>query len=218
MAGTSDQPGRDVDPFGEKQPAVGRRDLIIAALLGVGVIGSIAIGGRVLRPVPEEIAPEVNLFPHVQELRTGPIGAVHAVAVAELDGRPVVVAGGENATVAVWDLATRAPIGQPLTGHTGAVHAVATAELDGRPVVVSGSKDGAVRVWDLASGAPIGQPLTVRSVDPLTDRTVVNAIAIAQLDGRPVVVSGSGDGTVQAWDLASGAPIGQPPHRPLRTP
>jgi WD40 repeat protein len=122
--------------------------------------------------------------------------------------------------VAVWDLASGAPIGQPFTGHTGAVTAIATAQLDGRPVIVSGDggwndssrldEAGAIRVRDLTTGAPIGQPLTLRSVDPLTDRTVATAIAIAQLDGRPVIVSGSGDGAVQVWDLASGAPIGQP--------
>lgn len=143
MAGTLDQPDREVDPSGEKQLAVGRRGLIVTALLGLVVaIGFIAIGKRVPDP-----APEVNLFPHVQELRTGPIGAVHAVAVAQLDGRPVVVAGGEDATVGVWDLATGAPIGQPLTGHTEAVNAVAIAQLDGRPIIVSGSTDTTIRTW-----------------------------------------------------------------------
>ena len=60
----------------------------------------------------------------------------------------------------VWDLATGAPIGSPLTGHSGPVYAVAAAELDGRPVIVSGSRDATVRVWDLATGSPIGSPLT----------------------------------------------------------
>ena len=82
------------------------------------------------------------------------------MAVAELDGRPVVVSGGEDRTVRVWDLATGAPVGDPFTGHTGAVNAVAVAELDGRPVVVSGSDDRTVRVWDLATGAPVGDPFT----------------------------------------------------------
>ena len=57
---------------------------------------------------------------------------VTAVAVGELDGRPVVVSGGGDATVRVWDLATGDPVGDPLTGHTGGVTAVAVGAA-GRP-------------------------------------------------------------------------------------
>ncbi|MBV8348993.1 MAG: hypothetical protein JOZ49_16135, partial [Mycolicibacterium sp.] len=45
-------------------------------------------------------------------------GAVEAVAVGELEGRPVVVSGGWDQTVRVWDLATGDPVGDPLRGHT----------------------------------------------------------------------------------------------------
>ena len=38
----------------------------------------------------------------------------------------------------------------------------------------------------------------------------VHAVATGELDGRPVVVSGSGDGTVRVWDLATGALVGDP--------
>jgi WD40 repeat protein len=62
----------------------------------------------------------------------------------------VIVSGSDDKTVRVWDLATGAPIGQPLTGTTDAVISVAVAQLDGRPVIVSGSDDGTVRTWDLA--------------------------------------------------------------------
>jgi hypothetical protein len=34
----------------------------------------------------------------------------------------------------------------------------------------------------------------------------VNAVAVADLDGRPVVVSGSGDHTVRVWDLQRSGP------------
>lgn len=152
MTSRPDSPDREFATAAEEQSTVGRRGVIILALIGVVAIGGF-IANRVSVPDP---APEEILFPHVQEFRTGPIGAVHAVATAELDGRPVVVAGGDG-TVRVWDLATRAPIGQPLTGHTGAVNAIAIAQLDGRPVIVSGSTDGTVQVWNLATGAPIGK-------------------------------------------------------------
>jgi WD40 repeat protein len=91
---------------------------------------------------------------------TGHDDGVNAVAAGELDGRPVVISGSDDATVRVWDLATGAPVGDPFTGHTGPVLSVAAGELDGRPVVISGSDDRTVRVWDLATGAPVGRPFT----------------------------------------------------------
>ena len=134
---------------------------------------------------------------------SGHSGWVLSVASAELDGHPVVISGGHDWTVQVWDLATGAPAGDPFTGHTRWVGSVALAELDGRPVVISGSLDGTVRVWDLATGAPAGRPFTGHAGE-------VKAVAAAELDGRPVVISGGEDGTVRVWDLATGAPVGDP--------
>jgi hypothetical protein len=61
--------------------------------------------------------------PHQQI--TGHSGQVLAVAAAELDGRPVVISGGDDRTVRVWDLATGTPVGDPFTGHSSQVLAVA---------------------------------------------------------------------------------------------
>ena len=53
-------------------------------------------------------------------------------------------------------------------------------------------------MWDLATG-------DAWSGDPFTGHTgAVRAVAVGELDGRPVVVSGSSDGTVRVWDLATG--------------
>ena len=38
----------------------------------------------------------------------------------------------------------------------------------------------------------------------------MNAVAVGQLDGRTIVVSGSDDGTVRVWDAATGTPVGDP--------
>ena len=140
---------------------------------------------------------------HPGEQLTRHDGSVRGVAVAELGGRPVVVSGGDDQTIRVWDLATGTPVSDPFTGHEDMVRAVAVAELDGRPVVVSGGDDATVRVWDLATGTPVSDPFTGHDGP-------VNAVAVAELDGRPVVVSGGDDATVRVWDLATGALVSDP--------
>ena len=45
----------------------------------------------------------------------------------------------------------------------------------------------------------------------LTDHTgPVRALTAAELDGRPVVISGSDDSSVRVWDLATGTPVSHP--------
>ena len=98
----------------------------------------------------------------------------------------MIVSGGDDATVRVWDAATGTPVGAVLTGHTGPVWAVACARVDGRDVIVSGGDDGTVRVWDAATGTPVGAVLTGHTGP-------VWAVACARVDGRDVIVSGGDD-------------------------
>jgi WD40 repeat protein len=65
--------------------------------------------------------------------------------------------------------------------------------------VVSGGDDAAVGVWDLASGAWVGG----LHLYPFTGYTNwVRAVAVGELDGRPVVLCGGDDRSVRVWDLA----------------
>ena len=117
---------------------------------------------------------------------------------------PIVVTGGQDGTVRVWDLATRQQIGDPMTGHQGRVSPSVLGELDGRPIVATGGgRDGTVRVWDLATRQQIGDPMTGH-------QGRVSAPALGELDGRPIVVTGGQDGTVRVWDLATRRQIGDP--------
>ena len=126
---------------------------------------------------------------------------VAGLALTQLNGRLVIVAGSWDGTVTVCDMASGAPIGAPPVIHPGGVTAVAVAQHDGRHVIVACGE----RVWvrDLASGAYVGTA-------PAAPPARMTAVAIAELDGRPVVVAGCEDGLVWKWDLASGGQVGEP--------
>jgi WD40 repeat protein len=114
-------------------------------------------------------------------------------------GRPLLASGGGDKTVRLWDPATGAPVGKPLTGHTGRVVWVAFGTgPGGRPLLASGSWDKTARLWDPATGAPVGKPLTGH-----TDFVVSVAFGTGP-GGRPLLASGSWDKTVRLWDPATG--------------
>jgi WD domain, G-beta repeat len=131
----------------------------------------------------------------------GEVGGVAAGALP--DGAPVIISGGWDGTVRVWQMADGTPVGEPLAGHFGPVDAVAAAALpDGTPVIISGGSDGTVQVWRLADGTPLGDPL--RGHDGWVGVVAAGALP----DGTPVIISGGDD--VRVWRLADGTPVGEP--------
>jgi WD40 repeat protein len=128
--------------------------------------------------------------------------AALTVAVGVVDRTAVIVSGGSDGTVRVWNLASGDEVGPPLRGHEGAVRSVAVGARDHHPVVISGSDDGTVRVWDLVSRQPIGQPLH--------HPESVRSVATAAIRDNKVVVSGGDDGMVRVWDLTSRRLVREP--------
>ncbi|MFD2422201.1 trypsin-like peptidase domain-containing protein [Amycolatopsis pigmentata] len=121
---------------------------------------------------------------------------ISALAVTEVDGRPVAVIGGDDGAVRIWDLTELRQIGDALTGHTHSVKGVVVTELGGEPVAVTIGRDKTVRLWNLAEQRAIGGPFSGHEG---------NWTAIAALDvaGRPLAVTADIlDGAVHVWDLA----------------
>ncbi|KZT54161.1 hypothetical protein CALCODRAFT_457068 [Calocera cornea HHB12733] len=130
----------------------------------------------------------------VDALRSRQLAEVLSVALSP-DGKRFVSGSSDNA-VQFWDIASRAPVGLPLTGHSDWVHSVAFSP-DGQHVV-SGSADKTVRVWDARTGQLTLGPLTGHTYE-------VTAVAFSP-DGRSIL-SGSLDGTVRMWDANNGEPV-----------
>ncbi|WP_160150679.1 WD40 repeat domain-containing protein [Nonomuraea solani] len=122
---------------------------------------------------------------------------IAAVTSGVLEGRWVVVTGGQDATVRVWDLRSGEPVGGPLTGHTGPVRCVTATVADGRLIVLSGGADGTIRVWDPVSGEQVGKPFTGHT-------GAVCAVESAVVDGRLLAVSAGIDRSIRVWDMSTG--------------
>ena len=129
---------------------------------------------------------------------TGHQGAgqgVTAVAVSA-DGR-LVVSGGVDRTVRIWDTATGTQLGAPPLTSGEDVRAVAIS-ADGH-LAVSAGDDGTLRIWDTAAGTQVGV---------IPEAGGVRAAAVSA-DGHRAVFAGE-DGTVRIWDVAAGTQLGAP--------
>ncbi|MFJ3217439.1 caspase family protein [Kitasatospora sp. NPDC086801] len=119
---------------------------------------------------------------------------VMAVAFASVDGETVVITGGTDGTVRLWDwpaATTRCVI----AAHGGFVQSLACHVVDGVPVVVSGGRDPQVRVWDLRSGSE-------RTAFDIGHHWVDDLVSTV-VDGVPMVVASVGR-VLRMWDLTGG--------------
>lgn len=106
------------------------------------------------------------------------------------DGRVLATAANDT-TVRLWDVATRSPLGEPLTGHTSVVRDVVFSP-DGATLVSVGD-DKTVRLWDVASRTQIAV---------LTGHTGEVLKVAFSPDGLELATTGL-DKTVRLWDVAS---------------
>jgi WD40 repeat protein/tRNA A-37 threonylcarbamoyl transferase component Bud32 len=114
------------------------------------------------------------------------------------DGRRL-ASSSHDQTIKLWDLAT----GQEaltLRGHKDNIRALAF-NVDGR--LVSASEDQTVKVWE---ASPVLSRRSVRQSTVLDGNTDRVWCAVYSPDGR-TLASGSEDGIITLWDVASGQPL-----------
>lgn len=143
--------------------------------------------------------------------------------------RTLVVSGGCDREVRVWDIVTGECV-HSLRGHSSTIRCLKV--LDGRPIAVSGSRDFSLRVWDIDRGRMLrvleGHEQSVRCIEIAGNQVVSGSydytcrlwdidtgdclqvfeghyhqIYAVAFDGERVV-SGSLDSTVRVWDAGSG--------------
>ncbi|WP_326829744.1 caspase family protein [Streptosporangium sp. NBC_01810] len=131
-------------------------------------------------------------------------GSAWAVAYSP-DGKTLAVSETDG-TIRLWDVATRRPIGTPLTGHPDDVRGVAFSP-DGKTMATTAA-DKAVRLWDVATRRPLGAPLTGHTDAIGSAFNPVNGVLFSP-DGRTLATAGN-DGTVRLWDVATHRPLGAP--------
>jgi WD40 repeat protein len=112
------------------------------------------------------------------------------------DGKTLASASGNfDGTIILWDVATRQPLGQPLTGHTTGIEKVVFSP-DGK--TLASASDGSdadtatIFLWDVATRQRIGQPLTGHT-------SYIRDLAFSP-DGK-AVASGSWDNTILVWEI-----------------
>ncbi|WP_412537859.1 hypothetical protein R8Z50_18535 [Longispora sp. K20-0274] len=145
----------------------------------------------------------VQLWDAATGTPVGPALTGHTKVVYDLafspDGR-ILASGSWDGTVRLWNVADRAPSGEPIRASgLGGVWAVGFSP-DGR-TLATGGEDGTVRLWDVNGHQQTGAPF-------VGHRGAVTDVVFSP-DGRTLGTAGK-DGVVQLWRVDTRQPDGPP--------
>ena len=143
---------------------------------------------------------EMDEVIHILDLEAGQVvalphhsGGVVRLAASVLDGSPVLVSGGFDGTVRVWDFSTGKQRGKTLHAGSGQVHTLATTMVNGRLVILASvlvnqdsrgyGNPGVMRAWDARTG---------RSVASLDNAKLSpGRLGAATIGGQPILAVAS---------------------------
>ncbi|XP_051954431.1 peroxisomal targeting signal 2 receptor-like [Xyrauchen texanus] len=108
----------------------------------------------------------------------------------------VLVTGGGDGSLQIWDTANPQGLLQVLKGHTQEVYAVDWCQTRGENLVVSGSWDHTAKVWDPEKCQLLG---SLQGHDGVSYSTIWSPRIPA------CFASASGDGTLRVWDVKAGS-------------
>jgi WD40 repeat protein len=120
--------------------------------------------------------------------------SVTALACYPHEGGSRLVCALGNGRVILLDPLTGRSVGE-LAQPPSTVHDLVGCQTDSGIVIMGGCEDGEIRAW-----SPASRSLTHRIQS--AHASTVRALALASVDGRPMVVSASDDGSMRRWDLA----------------
>ncbi len=136
-----------------------------------------------------------------------------ATARGDLDGAPVLLTGSVDGSAWVWDTSTDPPtvVAGPFRKPGGTTLEWGWRALGVKPAAPTAASvalghhrdhgavaavacDGRARLYTVPGGLPVP--------GPSDDATVVDAVALGQVNGRDVLITGSKGGVVVVWDVA----------------
>lgn len=128
---------------------------------------------------------------------------VNRIAVCQLQGSPLVVAGCTDGTVHLWNLIESKSM-EPIFrfSQPSPVTAVAAGEVGGHFLVVAGTENGTLNVWDLSKRTLLHEFIC-------QDEGSVNAIKVAEQEGQGLLIAIVG-GTLHVWDVFQATPLKAP--------
>jgi WD40 repeat protein len=100
-------------------------------------------------------------------------------------------------------------IGESGDGGSYGPFQVMAGRIGGRQAVISAAGYDGVHVIDLHTGELISPPFDAANANDDAIYSEVHSVALGELDGRSVVISGWADGTIRVFDPITGRRIGK---------